>query len=144
MMGGDDSRNRSRGRSLRCHRRGSPDKLTGASIGWDHRMWPKRGGWAVVAGMIGALWLTVGMALAASSPRPITHAAVWHAPANFTTRVHERCGGQPQPAFGQCFLATMAAAGASPAAIDFTRRMGDEVYLAALADMQPVAAALVF
>ena len=104
----------------------------------------KRGGGAVVAGMIGALWLTAGMALAASSPGPITRAAVWHAPANFTTLVHERCGGQPQLAFTQCFLNTMAAAGASPAAIGFTRRMGDEVYLAALAEARPVAAALVF
>ena len=106
-------------------------------------MRPKRSGWTVVAGMIGALWFTAGMALAASSPGPITHAAVWHAPANFTTLVHERCGGQPHPAFGQCFLTAMAA-GASPAAIAFTRRMGDEVYLAALADTRPVAAALVF
>lgn len=107
-------------------------------------MRPKRGGRTVVAGMIGALWLWAGMALAASSPGPITRAAVWRAPANFTTLVHERCGGQPQPAFGQCFLSAMAAAGALPAAIAFTRRMGDEVYLAALADTRPVAAALVF
>ena len=107
-------------------------------------MRPKRGGGAVVAGMTGALWLWAGMALAASPPGPITRAAVWRAPANFTTLVHERCDGEPQPAFGQCFLSVMAAAGASPAAMDFARRMGDEVYLAALADTRPVAAALVF
>src|SRR5579883_2166513 len=63
---------------------------------------------------------------------PVTPAAVWRPAAGFMERFHRRCDGRQGAAFDACFAAEMAAAGASPAALDFTRRLDNEGFLAAL------------
>jgi len=60
-------------------------------------------------------------------------------------RFHARCDGRSGAGFDACFAAAMAKAGASKAALDFTRRLGNEAYLQALDDSGgPVAVAHVF
>ncbi len=62
----------------------------------------------------------------------MTAAAVWHPAADFLTDFHAQCDGLSGGAFDACFAAAMAKAGASQAALDFTRNLGDQGYLRAL------------
>lgn len=62
----------------------------------------------------------------------VTAAAVWRPDAGFIQRFHQQCDSRPGARFDACFAAVMAKAGASPAALDFTRRVGNEAYLQAL------------
>ncbi|MFZ3238685.1 MAG: hypothetical protein WA417_18640 [Stellaceae bacterium] len=79
---------------------------------------------------------------AALAQETLTAAAVWRPPAGFLTRFHAWCDGRSGARFDACFAAAMARAGASPAALDFTRRLGSEGYLQALAPTAgPVAVA---
>lgn len=57
--------------------------------------------------------------------------AVWRPPAGFVERFHRECDRRSGAAFDACFSAAMAKAGASPAALDFTRRLDNQVYLQA-------------
>jgi hypothetical protein len=76
----------------------------------------------------------------------VTAAAVWRPDALFISRVHARCDRLGGEAFDACFVAVMAAAGAAPAALAFTRRLDGEAYLEALVETGggPVAVAHVF
>jgi hypothetical protein len=57
-------------------------------------------------------------------------------------RFHARCDGRSGTAFEACFASAMVRAGAPRAALDFTRRLGNEGYLQALAPTAgPVAVA---
>jgi hypothetical protein len=47
-------------------------------------------------------------------------------------RFHVQCEGRSGDAFDACFAAAMAKAGASQAALDFTRRLDNQAYLQAL------------
>ncbi len=49
----------------------------------------------------------------------------------FVERFHKQCDSRSGAAFDACFAAAMAKAGASPAALDFTRRLDNQVYLQA-------------
>ncbi|MGA9565596.1 MAG: hypothetical protein WBS19_08745 [Candidatus Korobacteraceae bacterium] len=53
----------------------------------------------------------------------ITAASVWHMPATFLAAAHQACDNAPQPTFADCFINQMSKAGASPAAVAFTRML---------------------
>ena len=54
----------------------------------------------------------------------ITAASVWQMPSTFLATAHKACDNAPQPAsFADCFINQMSKAGASPAAIAFTREL---------------------
>jgi hypothetical protein len=93
-----------------------------------------------------ALGLFVVAAVAgAAIAQTVTAAAVWHPDPEFLQRFHKRCDGRAGTGFDACFAAAMAKAGASPAALDFTRHLDDEAYLQALAETGgPIAVAHVF
>jgi hypothetical protein len=61
----------------------------------------------------------------------VTPAAVWRPP-GFMTGFHARCDAVRGAAFDACFAAAMGTAGASPAALDFIRLLGNKAYLEAL------------
>lgn len=72
-------------------------------------------------------------------------AAVWHPDAGFMAQFHARCDGRRGTAFDDCFADAMTKAGASKAALDFTHRLGNQVYLQALDPTGgPIAVAHVF
>ncbi len=80
-----------------------------------------------------------------AQPQPVTAAAIWRPDAGFMQRFHQQCDGRAGKAFDACFAAAMAKAGASSAALDFTRRLHNEAYLQALNEYGgPVAVAHVF
>jgi hypothetical protein len=74
----------------------------------------------------------VALAAATVAANALTAAAVWHPVAGFLARFHAQCEGRRGAAFDACFAAVMAQAGASRAALDFTRRLGNQAYLQAL------------
>lgn len=69
-----------------------------------------------------------GLAAPAKPPAPIGPDAVWTPPAGFRDRVNAACGNAGAK-FPDCFAAQMKKAGASKAALDFTRRTGNLGYL---------------
>ncbi len=85
-------------------------------------------------------WLAAvaAAALVAAAPPPAaageiaTAAAIWKPDADFMKSFHARCDDRRGMAFTDCFAAAMAKDGASQAALDFTRRLGNEAYLQAL------------
>lgn len=82
---------------------------------------------------------------AAAAQAPVTAAAVWRPDTEFMARFHARCEGRRGAEFAACFAAAMKQAGASPAALAFTRRLGNEAYLEALDPTAgPIAVAHVF
>jgi hypothetical protein len=85
------------------------------------------------AGLAAAL-LAVAAACGAAAAERVTAAAVWRPDAGFMAGFHARCDGQRGSAFDACFVASMAKAGASPAALAFTRRLDGEAYLEALTE----------
>jgi hypothetical protein len=88
-----------------------------------------------------ALFAVIAAGAAAAAER-VTAAAVWRPDTGFMTRFHARCDGLGGTAFDACFVASMAAAGASPAALGFARRLDGEAYLQALSGtVGPVAVA---
>ena len=89
-----------------------------------------RGARRAAAGAAGAL-LMLAVAGSAIAQQVVTAAAVWQPGPGFLRRFHARCDGRTGSAFDACFAAAMAAAGASKAALDFTRRLGNEAYLQA-------------
>lgn len=76
--------------------------------------------------------VTVAGAGLAASSRPIAVAAVWNPDQGFLDRAHRRCDARTGADFSACFAAAMAKAGASPAALAFTRRLDNDGYLQAL------------
>ena len=54
---------------------------------------------------------------------PITATSVWQIPATFPATVHKACDSAPPPSFAECFINQMSKAGASPAAVAFTRML---------------------
>jgi hypothetical protein len=75
----------------------------------------------------------------------VTAAAVWQPPAGFNARFHKECDGRSGMTFTACFAAEMAKAGASSAALAFTRRLDNDAYLQALDEPGgPIAVAHVF
>ncbi len=98
----------------------------------------------VVAALLGA-FLAAGAAVCAQAADRVTAAAVWRPAGGFMRRFHQQCEGRSGKEFDACFAASMAKAGASPAALAFTRRLDDEAYLEALDETPgPVAVAHVF
>jgi len=87
---------------------------------------------------------------ASFSPAPKTTAAsptidadaVFKPAANFDETLHQNCATQSGDALGDCFLAQMKKAGATPAALEFTRRTGKLAYLSALRETGVVDVAL--
>jgi hypothetical protein len=63
---------------------------------------------------------------------PIDAGAVWKPPADFRETVAKACAKASD--FGACFVERMRAARASPAAIDFARRTGNQGYATAYRD----------
>jgi hypothetical protein len=75
----------------------------------------------------------------------VTQAAVWHPPPDFFERFHRHCDGWRGVDFEACFARAMAAAGAPPEALAFTRRLDNQAYLTALVGTGgPIAVAHVF
>jgi hypothetical protein len=64
---------------------------------------------------------------------PVGPGAVWTPPADFRAAFHAACDGT-DPDMSACFLRQMQAAGASAAALDFSRRTGGQGYLAYFRD----------
>jgi hypothetical protein len=92
-----------------------------------------------------AAFFATATAHAAAVQAPVTAAAVWRPDTGFAARFHARCGGRGGAEFAACFAGAMKEAGASPAALAFTGRLGNEGYLEALAPSTgPVAVAHVF
>lgn len=95
---------------------------------------------------LAAAAIVVGAPLhARAAEAAVTIAAVWRPEAGFMARFHARCEERRGAAFAACFSAAMKEAGASPAALAFTARLGNEGYLEAL-DLTagPIAVAHVF
>ena len=98
----------------------------------------------LAAALLGAL-LAAGTAVCAQAADRVTAAAVWRPANGFMRRFHQQCDGRSGKEFDACFAAAMAQAGASPAALAFTRRLDNEAYLEALDETPgPVAVAHVF
>jgi hypothetical protein len=72
-----------------------------------------------------AVVLAATLSFAQNQPGgPITAAAVWQMPSTFLAAAHKACGNAPHPlSFADCFINQMAKAGASPAAVAFTRML---------------------
>jgi hypothetical protein len=103
----------------------------------------RRGGgfWSRAAVAVGLL-AGAGAAAPGLAADRVTAAAVWRPDAGFMGRFHRQCDGRSGAAINACFAAAMAKAGASPAALNFTRRLDSEAYLQALDDSGgPVAVA---
>jgi len=49
--------------------------------------------------------------------------SVWHMPSTFLAAAHKACDNAPPPSFADCFINQMSVAGASPAAVAFTRAL---------------------
>jgi len=64
--------------------------------------------------------------IAAQNAAPIGPSAVWHMPSTFLVTAHKTCDSAPPPGFADCFINQMSAAGASPAAVAFTRMLQKE------------------
>jgi len=93
------------------------------------------------------LFLTV-FSLAASvvTPPPapaVGPAAVFRPGEDFLAGFHAACATLAGGEFGECFVAQMSAAGASPAAVDFARRTGNRGYLRELRETGAVDVAFV-
>ena len=59
-----------------------------------------------------------------ATPGRITAAAVWQMPSTFLADAHKACDGTtPASGFADCFINQMSKAGASPAAVAFTREL---------------------
>jgi hypothetical protein len=54
---------------------------------------------------------------------PIDARAVWHPGAQFMHKVRERCASAASARYGECLIEQMPAAGASPQAVAFSRRL---------------------
>jgi inhibitor of cysteine peptidase len=68
--------------------------------------------------------------------------AIWQPPADFRTKVLAACH-DAGPKFGDCFAAQMKAAGASNAALAFSRLFDNNAYMQAYRPLQPVGIAAV-
>lgn len=96
------------------------------------------------AALLGAL-LVLATAICTEAADRVTAAAVWRPTVGSMRRFHRQCDRRTGGEFDTCFAAAMARAGASPAALGFTRRLGNEAYLQALDETSgPVAVAHVF
>jgi hypothetical protein len=60
---------------------------------------------------------------APASAGRIGPSAVWQMPSTFLAAAHKACDSAPPPSFADCFINQMSAAGASPAALAFTRML---------------------
>ena len=70
------------------------------------------------------LFALVAPALGQSEPAPITGAAVWQMPSGFLAQAHAACDKvSPSQKFGDCVISQMSKAGASAAAVSFTREL---------------------
>jgi hypothetical protein len=68
----------------------------------------------------------------AAAAKPVGPDAIFKPASNFADTLHQSCAAQSGDALGECFLAEMKKAGASPAALAFTRQTGNLAYLASL------------
>jgi hypothetical protein len=73
---------------------------------------------------------------------PIGPDAVWIPPEGFRAATHEACDKAKAGTFGACFVSRMEKAGASPAAVAFARRTGDQGVLLEFRDAGVVDVAL--
>lgn len=96
-------------------------------------MFPHVTRFGAAAALLAAARLSAQAAGAAAAPAPIGPDAVWAPPADFRARFHEACD-PAGPGMGACFLRQMQAAGASPAAVEFARRTGEQGYLTRFRD----------
>jgi hypothetical protein len=53
----------------------------------------------------------------------ITATSIWQMPSTFLAAAHKACDSAPHPSFADCFISQMPKAGASPAAVAFTRML---------------------
>lgn len=66
----------------------------------------------------------IGSSAFAESPQKVDISAVWQMPDSARTNIMKKCGDATQPpSFGKCFMDQMAANGASPQAVAFTRAL---------------------
>lgn len=68
---------------------------------------------------------------AVGQPLPVGSDAVWQPGSNFVPAMHASCRNLAFPVLGRCFAARMAADGASPAAVQFAHRIGNQGFLRA-------------
>ncbi len=78
----------------------------------------------------------------AAASKPIGPDAVFTPASNFVDALHASCETQGGDALGECFLGQMKKAGASPAALAFARRTGNQAYVSALRETGHVDVAL--
>jgi hypothetical protein len=79
-----------------------------------------------IAWLAAALFVAIFASAQAPSPSTsgrITATSVWQIPATFPAAVHKACDSAPPPGFADCFINQMSTAGASPAAVAFTRAL---------------------
>jgi len=117
--------------------RGSGPRACGSRATGPRPLPPKggEGDWRRRLAKLALVLLAVAVAdHAAVAADKITAAAVWHPGPGFMARFHARCDGRSGAGFDACFAAAMAKAGASRAALDFTRQLDNEAYLQALGD----------
>ena len=74
-----------------------------------------------------AVLVLTGCSLSQSKPAAIGPSGVWQPPQNFAIDVSMACSGSsPGGKYADCFIAQMSKAGASPAAVKFTRELYKE------------------
>jgi len=78
----------------------------------------------------------------AGTPEQVGPDAVFTPAADFVATLHAACDAKSGDAFGECFLAQMKKGGASPAALAFARRTGNQAYLKAFREAGNVDVAL--
>src|SRR5215831_10796223 len=78
----------------------------------------------------------------APTPEHVGPDAVFTPAADFIATFHAACDAKSGDALGECFVAQMKKGGASPAALAFARRTGNEAYLKALRETGNVDVAL--
>jgi len=75
------------------------------------------------------LLLAATLAPTDAATKPVGPGAVFSPPAGFVETTHRACDGKSGDAFDECFVGQMQRAGASDAAVAFTRRTGNLGYL---------------
>ena len=91
-----------------------------------------RGAVRLFLGALAMVAAAIPAAGPATAQERVTQAAVWRPAPGFLERFHKQCAGRAGAAFDACFARAMAKAGASPAALAFTARLGNEGYLQSL------------
>ena len=82
----------------------------------------------------------MGQSVAVSGPAKIGSSSVWQLPEQFITNAHAACDKSAPSGFAECVISQMAHAGASPDAVNFTRKLYKQSHgdLGIMTGFQPV------